>query len=153
MGAGSDRVYERMPDGTRRYIGRHPERAWYAHKGKHYLIGGNAWTGFYRHEISRDEYNYLVDVLSAQWDRAPGYKPWWPMTKLQKARANNWVGNYLSDLLKKRAAKRLEHLRGELRAERISYAEIAELQSLALYITDDDVELREAAGVPEGATV
>lgn len=46
-------------------------------------------------------------------------------------------------------AKRLEYLRGELRAERISYGEISELQSLAEYIPADDVELREAAGLPE----
>lgn len=44
---------------------------------------------------------------------------------------------------------RLEYLRKELRAERISYGEIAELQSLAEYIEDGDVELLEAAGVPE----
>jgi len=44
---------------------------------------------------------------------------------------------------------RLEYLRAELRAERISYGELNELQSLAKYIQPDDVELREAAGVPE----
>lgn len=44
---------------------------------------------------------------------------------------------------------RLEYLRAELRAERISYAELAELQSLAEYIPAHDVELLEAAGVPE----
>ena len=46
--------------------------------------------------------------------------------------------------------KRLEYLRGELRAERISYGELHELQSLAAFIQPDDVELLEAAGVPEG---
>lgn len=45
--------------------------------------------------------------------------------------------------------KRLEYLRGEIRAERISYGEIAELQSLAPYIDPGDVELLEWAGVPE----
>ena len=45
--------------------------------------------------------------------------------------------------------ERLEYLRGEIEAERISYAEIAELQSLAEYIAPDDVVLREWAGVPE----
>lgn len=45
--------------------------------------------------------------------------------------------------------KRLEYLRGELIAERISYGEIVELQSLAAYIAPDDVQLLEAAGVPE----
>lgn len=44
---------------------------------------------------------------------------------------------------------RLEYLRGELRAERISYGELAELQSLAEHIPAGDIELLEAAGVPE----
>jgi len=46
-------------------------------------------------------------------------------------------------------AERLEYLRGELRAASISYAELAELQSLADQIDPGDVELLEAAGVPE----
>lgn len=45
--------------------------------------------------------------------------------------------------------ERLEYLRAEIRAERISYGEIAELQSLAEYIANNDVELLEWAGVPE----
>ena len=44
---------------------------------------------------------------------------------------------------------RLEELREELRAEGISYGELAELQGLAPYIAPGDVELLEAAGVPE----
>lgn len=44
---------------------------------------------------------------------------------------------------------RLEYLRGEIRAERISYGEIAELQSLAQHIEPGDVELLQWAGVPE----
>lgn len=44
---------------------------------------------------------------------------------------------------------RLEYLRGELRAERISTGELIELQSLVLHIEAGDVELLEAAGVPE----
>jgi hypothetical protein len=46
---------------------------------------------------------------------------------------------------------RLDYLREEIRAERISYEEIAELQTLSEYIKDDDVELLEWAGVPEGS--
>lgn len=49
----------------------------------------------------------------------------------------------------KEIRQRLEYIRGELRAERISYDELAELQSLAAYIDSGDVELLEAAGVPE----
>jgi hypothetical protein len=45
--------------------------------------------------------------------------------------------------------KRLEYLRGKLRAERISYGELAELQSLAEFIDPSDTELLEAAGAPE----
>ena len=45
--------------------------------------------------------------------------------------------------------KRLEYLRGEIEAERISYGEIAELQSLAKHIPGDDTLLREWAGIPE----
>lgn len=44
---------------------------------------------------------------------------------------------------------RLEYLRGEIRAERISYAEIAELQSLVIFIAPNDIELQEWAGVRE----
>lgn len=44
---------------------------------------------------------------------------------------------------------RLEYLRAELRAERISVSELIDLQGLAEYIDPGDVELLEAAGVPE----
>jgi hypothetical protein len=43
----------------------------------------------------------------------------------------------------------LEYLRGELRAERMSYGDLAELQDLADYIEAGDVELAEWAGIPE----
>ena len=45
--------------------------------------------------------------------------------------------------------KRLEYLRKEIEAERISTEEIAELESLAFYIAPGDVQLLEWAGVPE----
>lgn len=48
-----------------------------------------------------------------------------------------------------RAKLRLEYLRGEIEAERISQSEIAELQSLAKYIEPGDVLLEEWAGIPE----
>lgn len=52
-------------------------------------------------------------------------------------------------MTEKHAKKRLEYLRRELRAERMSYGELAELQSLTPYIEPGDVELLEAADVPE----
>lgn len=45
--------------------------------------------------------------------------------------------------------QRLEYLRGEIEAERISYGELAELQNLAEHIDPTDVLLLEWAGVPE----
>lgn len=47
-------------------------------------------------------------------------------------------------------AGRLEDLRESIKAESISWGEIAELQSLAGYIESDDVELLQWANVPEG---
>ena len=44
---------------------------------------------------------------------------------------------------------RLEYLRGQIRAECISYSELAELQDLAEHIDPGDVELLQWAGVPE----
>ena len=46
-------------------------------------------------------------------------------------------------------SSRLEELRAELRAERISYGELFELQGLVDHIDPWDAELLEAAGVPE----
>lgn len=55
----------------------------------------------------------------------------------------------IGELQQALTAERLEYLRGELRAERISYSELAELQDLRDEIDPSDVELLEAAGVPE----
>jgi len=46
---------------------------------------------------------------------------------------------------------RLEELRAALRAESISYGELAELADLVPFIEAGDMELLEAAGVPEHA--
>lgn len=50
---------------------------------------------------------------------------------------------------RRNARERLEYLRGEIEAERISYGEIAELQGLAAFIDPGDVQLLQWAGVPE----
>ena len=50
---------------------------------------------------------------------------------------------------KENIKKRLEYLRGEIKAERISYGEITELQALKMYIKSDDILLLEWAGVKE----
>lgn len=44
---------------------------------------------------------------------------------------------------------RLEEIRKSIKAENISYSEIAELQSLAKYIDKNDIELLEWAGAKE----
>lgn len=48
--------------------------------------------------------------------------------------------------------ERLEAIRTEIRAERVSQGELIELQGLAAHIEPGDVELLEWAGVPEGLT-
>ncbi len=57
--------------------------------------------------------------------------------------------NETSAIHSKVIRSRLEYLREELRGERISWGELVELQSLASSIDPSDVELLEAAGVPE----
>lgn len=57
-----------------------------------------------------------------------------------------WDGSWVNVSIQ----NRLEYLRGEIRTERISYGELAELQDLAEYIEDGDVELLEWAGISEG---
>lgn len=52
-------------------------------------------------------------------------------------------------MTKKQIKERLEYLRGELRKGDMSYGELYELQSLSKHIDSGDVELLEAAGVPE----
>ncbi len=52
-------------------------------------------------------------------------------------------------MTKKEIKKRLEELRTVLREGHISYGELAELEGLIPYIESGDVELLEAAGVPE----
>lgn len=50
------------------------------------------------------------------------------------------------------AKRRLEQIRASINAESVSYDELAELFKLHEYIADDDVQLREAAGLPEYET-
>jgi hypothetical protein len=59
-----------------------------------------------------------------------------------------WLAAQLSFALN-RINVQLECLRAELRAECISYGELVCLQDLAGFICESDVELLEAAGVPE----
>lgn len=54
----------------------------------------------------------------------------------------DWVKKYI-------AQDRLEELRTAIQDQHISYGELAELVSLKEYIEPGDVELLEAAGVPE----
>ncbi len=67
-----------------------------------------------------------------------------------KNQAEKRAKRFINKLLKKEKIKvRLDYLRKEIEAERISYAEIAELQSLKEHIEPTDTVLLEWAGVPE----
>jgi len=69
------------------------------------------------------------------------------VTRLAEARQHLNKGKDMKANRKVKA--RLEYLREEIKAERISYEEISELQGLAEFIEPDDVLLLEWAGVPE----
>ena len=88
-----------------------------------------------------------VPVVVNPWDAArehPGiYADW------QDEASNGETLGSFSDYLADVIAARLEELRDALDSESISYGELAELQSLAKYIEPGDVQLLEAAGVPE----
>ena len=79
------------------------------------------------------------------------YQIWRVIDHLAEMQRALLVKEKEGDRLKKEIKKRLEYLRGEIEAERISYGEIAELVSLKEYIEKDDVLLLEWAGVPESA--
>jgi hypothetical protein len=66
-----------------------------------------------------------------------------------EGRNETLLDNRAAPMNEREIKARLEYLRKELRAERISYGELHELQSLAQHIDPGDVELLEAAGVPE----
>ena len=61
------------------------------------------------------------------------------------------TGHMTMSAMKDRLDDRLEAIRDAIRAETVSYGEIAELQTLAAYIDPSDVELRQWADVPEDA--
>lgn len=49
----------------------------------------------------------------------------------------------------KKISKRLAYLKLQIENENISYGEIAELESLAVHIDKNDMQLLQWAGVPE----
>ena len=85
--------------------------------------------------------------------RAVTLFPVWVAARSTQSRALQRVGRWsvMSEARATDIEARLEYLRGEIRAERISYGEIFELQDMAEHIDPGDVELLEWAGVPEYA--
>lgn len=71
-----------------------------------------------------------------------------PVDALKVHEADDVASAYVLAHQAMAARDRLEYLRSQIRAEQISYGEIAELQGLVEYIDKGDVELLEWAGVP-----
>lgn len=108
----------------------------------------------------RTFYNPDCDMYGVQrYITEYGQKKWvqvLPPRKTQGARHGqsaytHYEGTAIKWLHELQAQDRLRYLRNELRLERISYGELAELESLREYIAPSDVELLEAIGVPENA--
>jgi len=98
MGAGNPALYDRRPDGTVYKVSNGWKRTAYRNNGKFYLVTGNAWTRFWRHEITEAQYNKAIDLMASWTERDSNYqsipKVWRDsMTKLQKAYFNTYVGN------------------------------------------------------------
>jgi len=114
------------------------------YKRTYYWVADDG-KGDYRHVGTKAQ---VVKALKNEWKNKyangglANVPESFPETDAMSYATGGGVGN-------KTIEKRLEQLRKELRAERISYGELAELQSLAKYIDKNDVELLEAAGVPE----
>lgn len=101
-------------------------------------------------QMLSNEYDYLTSdeaiketILASEYEFTESGKIEASKKKARKRRAEQVM--YIPNKIK----ERLEYLRGEIEAERISYGEIIELQSLSDYIDPSDVVLREWAGLPE----
>lgn len=98
----------------------------------------------------RDLSVLTVGLATGQTANIPADQPLIPVSALAMLARGSRQGNVTHQQEEVMSTReRLEYLRGEIRAERISYGEIAELQDLAAEIDPDDVELLEWAGVPE----
>ena len=100
----------------------------------------------------------IQDELTCIVERAAGVSRQEMRTLLENYRVavyaymETWIDDEIDRLYLEKTEEikeRLEYLRKELRAERISHGELAELQTLAPHIEAGDIELLEAAGVPE----
>jgi len=69
MGAGTSKLREAGTGRIIKWVG-YGKSVWrhnlYRHGGKCYKITGNAWTGWYRHNITRSEYERLADWYRQQ---------------------------------------------------------------------------------------
>jgi hypothetical protein len=92
---------------------------------------------------------YCPECGEPVWDMPKGYKLARCWNGAGHASGSNLAFSTMDDEYEEGIAKRLEYLRGEINAGRISWGEIAELQGLAEFIDPSDVQLLEWAGVPE----
>lgn len=102
-------------------------------------------VGIVQEDPSDVEYVYVIDCDALGEDGRPKVTCHHAVFSTSGALVGAIVGIPAPDSPK----ERLEYLRQELRAERLSWGDVHELQSLAGHIEPGDVELLEAAGVPE----
>lgn len=91
----------------------------------------------------------MIDELTKELEGSVGYI----LNVIKRRNHSKYIAEYnrvnVILISTKEIKERLEYLREELRKECISQGELIELQSLAEHIDKGDVELLEAAGVPE----
>lgn len=108
--------------------------------------GDEVWT---RAELDECQYEVIINFWL---EKIKGYEPNqidYDLLDAINCYELETIGGDAYEAIKAEINERLERLRVELRAERISTGELIELQGLASAIDDGDVELLEAAGVPE----
>lgn len=98
-------------------------------------------------KLNLDKVSFLLETRNALVDKVEDKETLSESLSLINKELSNLVVE--KKVSEKDAKKRLEQIRKSLRKEKLSYGEIAELEALADFIDDDDIELRQAAGLPE----
>jgi hypothetical protein len=74
MGAGNPRLYQ-MTERGRVAVRPRWRRSIYRYGGKCYIVTGNPWTGWYRREVSAEQYAELEQLLRERYARQlEGYR-------------------------------------------------------------------------------
>jgi len=156
---GTDRLYATIPkdqfDKIRREVEKYPEYPGYI---KDHYTSYDGFISFYSNDVTDQEWTRDVlddpqaNTILEMYFRNEGGDDW-GIYRYDNIAVNEFGSiSEADDVIRAEFKKRLEELRAELESESISTSQLIELQDLAPYIEAGDVQLLEAAGVPEDNT-